>query len=94
MSPDSESPLNDREVWLAEAGRRFAAYRARSGLCVRRLARMSGVSRPTIAALEAGERFPSVRILMLLQGPLGVAGLAGKLLDPRPPSHRATKGEP
>jgi transcriptional regulator with XRE-family HTH domain len=77
MSPE------DKAAWLAEAARRFIFYRQRAKLTVSALARASGVSRPTIQALEAGRAMPRVATLIRLQGPLGMTGLAGKLIEAR-----------
>jgi len=49
----------EREDWLIRAGERARALRDRLGLSQRALAEKSGVSRPTIANLEAGKSWPN-----------------------------------
>lgn len=91
--PTSEVLLSPDEhaAWLQEAGRRFRFYRQRAKLSIRKLAAVSGVSRPTIQALEAGRSMPRVATLIRLQAPLGMTGLASKLIEAR--RDRAAGGE-
>jgi transcriptional regulator with XRE-family HTH domain len=69
----------------AAIGRRIRAARTARGLTQAALAEATAVEEPTIRALEAGRRGPSIETLVAVAHALDVH--AGVLLDDAPPAH-------
>ena len=57
---------------MSDIGRVIKQQRVMSGLTLRQLSEMSGVSSSHLGRIERGERFPSARILKKIAQPLGL----------------------
>ena len=71
-SPVTMNLHRSDEDWLAELGHRIAAARLRRNWTQSRLAREAGLSRPTIARMEAGQSTQLTNLIRTLRA-LGLA---------------------
>lgn len=61
------------EQGVERVTRELAVRRAESGMSLRQLSSLTGVSGPAISRIENGERSPGLRVLIMLTSALGLA---------------------
>jgi transcriptional regulator with XRE-family HTH domain len=88
------SGLLERQL-LLQLGDRLAHLRKARRLSAVEMARRAGISRTTLAAVEAGDRGPSIGTYLRVMSELGISGdlalLAGDVLQAAPPGIAAAR---
>lgn len=94
MNAPDHSAILDRQL-LLQLGDRLTRLRLAQGLSTVEMARRVGISRTTLAAVEAGDPGPSIGTYLRVMSVLGVSGelalLAGDTLQPAPPGSAAAR---
>lgn len=94
MNAPDHSAILDRQL-LLQLGDRLKRLRLAQGLSTVEMARRVGISRTTLATVEAGDPGASIGTYLRVMSVLGVSGelalLAGDTLQPAPPGSAAAR---
>lgn len=94
MNSTDTTPVLERQL-LLQLGDRLRRLRKAHGLGTVEMARRVGISRTTLAAVEAGDPGPSIGTYLKVMSVLGISGelalLAGDALQPPPPGSAAAR---
>ncbi|MGD0685223.1 MAG: helix-turn-helix transcriptional regulator [Streptosporangiaceae bacterium] len=86
------------DAQMEALGAFIRSQRKLSNLSLRQLAELTSLSNPYLSQLERGMHQPSVRVLKLISGALGLSAemllLQAGLLDPRPADAGSADGAP